>query len=63
MATFAASLVPPGGMPLATAYQGQSGAVYKPWSANGVNGLYVTDERDCEALVRQGWTMVSVTRT
>jgi hypothetical protein len=65
-ATFGASLLPPGGTPLATIYQGQSGTVYTPWVSVNDNvttsGLYVTDERDFEALVRQGWSVISVTR-
>jgi len=58
MATFSATLSPPSGVTVSTVMQGRSGASYTP--AGGQ--VTVTDERDLQALVDQGWAVVSVTR-
>jgi hypothetical protein len=54
---FAGTLTPPPGKPQATRVTGRSGLVYE-YLSNG--NLTVTDELDFQALVGQGWTVVSV---
>jgi hypothetical protein len=60
MASFTAILSAPTGAVLSTSYQGRSGAVYVP-ASNGQ--LVITDERDYIALVAEGWSVVSVSRS
>jgi hypothetical protein len=58
-ATFTATLAPPPGAVTTTVYQGKSGATY---ALNSDGHLVITDERDCQSLIAEGWTVISITR-
>ncbi len=57
--TFSATLTPPTGITVPSVMQGVSGATY----SSGSGQVTVTDETDYRALVRQDWTVVSISVT
>ncbi len=54
---FSATLTPPSGLSLPTKLAGASGTVYVP----GSTSVTVSNERDMQALVSQGWGVSSYT--
>jgi hypothetical protein len=59
MATFSGTLAPPTGSVLCTIYQSRSGKTYVP---DGEGHVTVDDEREFQALIDQGFSVISVTR-